>query len=269
MRGRRQRASTAARSCTSRARLRPRWTSRTRSSKAGGLRDPVARDRGCLANVRGAPRRCHDSGGSGCRSRRLLTSWWVRRGGRAVDRPGGGTGAWITALAMGFALRPPLVPRRLQPAPWGAADAVWASRTMRGVGRQQTDTIQIREFDLPNWADRAHRGFPHCDPLRRLLGGRRIAVLWPSATPGSGPANPSKNGCNWVGTTGTDIAAFEGTPFILGQSAPDPGALAGLHGPTQTGLNNLAPTADGLGFLYLDKRGAGVPDREEQLGVHS
>jgi hypothetical protein len=45
--------------------------------------------------------------------------------------------------------------------------------------------------------------------------------------------------------------------------------LAGLNGPAQAGLNNLTATADSLGFFYLEKRRAGVADREEQLGVHA
>jgi hypothetical protein len=67
---------------------------------------------------------------------------------------------------------------------------------------------------------------------------------------------------------GTGIAALDGTTFVRGLSAPDPILLAGLNGPTQAGLNNLTATADNLGFFYLEKRGAGVPDREEQFGVH-
>src|SRR5665647_972367 len=68
---------------------------------------------------------------------------------------------------------------------------------------------------------------------------------------------------------GTGIAALDGTTFVRGLSAPDPILLAGLNGPTQAGLNNLTATADNLGFFYLEKRGAGVADREEQLGVHA
>src|SRR5664280_1100744 len=76
-----------------------------------------------------------------------------------------------------------------------------------------------------------------------------------------------KSVCYWVGTTGTGIAAFERTPLVLGQSTPDSGVLAGLNSPAQTVLSDLTATADGLGFLCLDERGAGVPDGEEQLGV--
>src|SRR5664279_2009830 len=71
------------------------------------------------------------------------------------------------------------------------------------------------------------------------------------------------------GSTGTGIAAFEGTPLVLGQSTPDSGVLAGLNSPAQTVLNDFTATADGLGFLCLDERGAGVPDGEEQFGIHT
>src|SRR5450631_276719 len=68
---------------------------------------------------------------------------------------------------------------------------------------------------------------------------------------------------------GTGIAALDGTSLVRRQSAPDPTVRAGLDGPAQAGLNNLTATADSLGFFYLEKRGAGVADREEQLGVHA
>jgi hypothetical protein len=80
-------------------------------------------------------------------------------------------------------------------------------------------------------------------------------------------SNPSKKGRNWVGTTGTGIAAFEGTPFVRGKSAPDPIILAGLKSPAQAGLNDLTVTADDLCLFDLAKRRAGVPDGKEQLGV--
>src|SRR5450631_3161959 len=68
---------------------------------------------------------------------------------------------------------------------------------------------------------------------------------------------------------GTGIAALDGTSLVRRQSAPDPIVLAGLHGPAQAGLNNLTATADSLGFFYLEKRRAGVAEREEQIGVHA
>jgi hypothetical protein len=89
---------------------------------------------------------------------------------------------------------------------------------------------------------------------------------WPSANPGSGPTNPSKEGRNRASATVSGVAAFEGSPFVLGQSAPDSGVLTGLNSPFQAGLNHLASTADGLCLLCLEKRGAVVPDRKEQLG---
>ena len=44
---------------------------------------------------------------------------------------------------------------------------------------------------------------------------------------------------NSSGATGAGIPASEGAPFVLGQSAPDSGVLAGLDGPLQAGVNNL------------------------------
>jgi hypothetical protein len=80
-------------------------------------------------------------------------------------------------------------------------------------------------------------------------------------------AKPDCGGCNSGGATGAGIATCEGAPFIVGQSAPDSGVLAGLDGPFQAGPRDLASTADGSCFFDLVKRGAGDPDREEQLGV--
>ena len=66
---------------------------------------------------------------------------------------------------------------------------------------------------------------------------------------------------------GRGVATFQGTPLVIGQCAPDSGVLAGLHGPIQTVVNDLAASADDLRLLDLEKGGAGVPDWEEQLGV--
>jgi hypothetical protein len=66
---------------------------------------------------------------------------------------------------------------------------------------------------------------------------------------------------------GAGLSAFEGAPLVVGQSAPDSRLLTALDGPFQTGVNDLAATADGLCVLDLAKRRAGVPDREEQLRV--
>src|SRR5665647_565296 len=83
----------------------------------------------------------------------------------------------------------------------------------------------------------------------------------------SSPKSLSRRGVSSPGATGPGIATFEGAPFVLGESTPDSGVLAGLDSPFQAGLNDLTATADGFGFFYLEKRGAGVPDRKEQLGV--
>jgi hypothetical protein len=70
-----------------------------------------------------------------------------------------------------------------------------------------------------------------------------------------------------AGGAGSGRAALEGVPFVLGQSAPDPGVLAGLGGPFQAGASDLAASADGLCFFDLETRGAGGSDREEKLGT--
>jgi hypothetical protein len=61
------------------------------------------------------------------------------------------------------------------------------------------------------------------------------------------------------------MSAFHGVPFVLGKSTPNSGVLAGLECPYQAGLHDLATTADGFSLFNLEKRGAGVTNREEQL----
>ena len=56
-------------------------------------------------------------------------------------------------------------------------------------------------------------------------------------------------------------------PGALASGRPDPRVRTGLHGPSQTGVNDLAAAADGLCLFDLDKRRSSVADREEQLGV--
>jgi hypothetical protein len=63
------------------------------------------------------------------------------------------------------------------------------------------------------------------------------------------------------------ISAFQGVPFVLGQSAPDSCVLAGVDGPTQAGLHDLTATADNSCLFELVKRWVGVSYREEQLRV--
>jgi len=74
-------------------------------------------------------------------------------------------------------------------------------------------------------------------------------------------------GCNWVGTTSTGSAPFEGTPLIVGLTTPDTVLLTGLYRPVQAGLGDFTAVADHSCLLDLEKRGAGVPNREEQFGV--
>src|SRR5664279_4019270 len=78
---------------------------------------------------------------------------------------------------------------------------------------------------------------------------------------------PSRTASRSARSTGPGISAFEGASLVFGESTPDSRVLAGLDGPFQAGLNDLTATAYSLGFFYLEKRGAGVPDGEEQLGV--
>src|ERR1019366_8756901 len=80
-------------------------------------------------------------------------------------------------------------------------------------------------------------------------------------------SEPSEERCLGVGTTGTGITAFEGTPFIHGQSAPHAVVLVGMHGPSQAGVSDLTAAADNFCFVDLVKRAVGVPNREEQLWV--
>jgi hypothetical protein len=63
------------------------------------------------------------------------------------------------------------------------------------------------------------------------------------------------------------VPTLEGTSFVLRKAAPDTGVLAGVERPTQARLDDLASTANGLGFLDLKDRWPCVPDREEQLRV--
>jgi hypothetical protein len=67
--------------------------------------------------------------------------------------------------------------------------------------------------------------------------------------------------------TGAGRWAFEAAPLVVGQPAPDSRVRTGLHRPSQTGVNDLAPAAEGLCLLDLEESRSGVADREEQLGV--
>lgn len=65
----------------------------------------------------------------------------------------------------------------------------------------------------------------------------------------------------------TGLSAFEGVPFILGQPAPYPAVLVGVHGPLQTGVKGFAATADDPCPFDLTTCDGGVTDWEEQLGI--
>jgi hypothetical protein len=73
-------------------------------------------------------------------------------------------------------------------------------------------------------------------------------------------------GCS-AGAMGLRVSTFQSAAFVLGQSAPDPRVMAGLHGPGQPGHHDLTAAADDFCLFGLQKRGVTVPDREEQLGV--
>ena len=72
---------------------------------------------------------------------------------------------------------------------------------------------------------------------------------------------------NRASATVSGVAAFEGVPFVHGQSAPHAVVLVGLHGPSQAGVNDLTAAADDFCSLDLVKSRVGVPNREEQLWV--
>jgi len=73
--------------------------------------------------------------------------------------------------------------------------------------------------------------------------------------------------CSSAGAAAAGSAALERAPFILRQTAPHAKILPRLNGPFQACLNDLATTADRLGLFDLKESRAGVPNREEQLGV--
>src|SRR5450631_2468646 len=123
----------------------------------------------------------------------------------------------------------------------------------------------------PDWAPRSSpRWFRTCaDGSPGVARSRTEPVS--GSSHGFGPSNPARfnqrTRCISAGATGARIAAFEGTAFVFGKSAPDSGVLAGLDCPFQAGLNDLAATADGFCVFDLEKSRAGVPDREEHLRV--
>ena len=62
-----------------------------------------------------------------------------------------------------------------------------------------------------------------------------------------------------AGTMGSGVATFQGTPLVLGQCAPDAGVLTGIHGPTQTAVNDFATSAAGRGLSIWRRAGPVVP----------
>src|SRR4051794_1469493 len=66
---------------------------------------------------------------------------------------------------------------------------------------------------------------------------------------------------------GPHAAAKHRAALVLGEPAPDAGLLAGLEGPLEAVVDDLARTADRLGVIDLEQRGAARADGEEQFGV--
>ena len=62
-------------------------------------------------------------------------------------------------------------------------------------------------------------------------------------------------------------ATLEGAALVLAQSAPHTVVLAGLEGPLQARVPDVAATTDLLRLLDLEQSGSGVPDREKQLRI--
>jgi hypothetical protein len=79
----------------------------------------------------------------------------------------------------------------------------------------------------------------------------------------------SEERCLGVGTTGTGITAFEGTPFIDGQSAPHAVVLVGMHGPSQAGVSDLTAAADDFCFVDLVNAGSAFSIGKNNSGFSS
>src|SRR5699024_6786999 len=77
----------------------------------------------------------------------------------------------------------------------------------------------------------------------------------------------TRGGVVSAGAAGAGCAALERAALVLAHPAPDAGVLAGLEGPLQAGLDDLAAAADPLGLLDLEQGRTGVPDGEEQLRI--
>ena len=95
-------------------------------------------------------------------------------------------------------------------------------------------------------------------------------LLRPGAGAGLHPAYTGSSPRRWTNSasaTGTGISGFEDLSFILGQPAPYSSVLVGLHGPLQTGFNDVAATADSFCLFDLEARGVAPPVREEQIRV--
>ena len=73
-------------------------------------------------------------------------------------------------------------------------------------------------------------------------------------------------GCNWVGTTSTGTAPFEGTPLIIRLPTPDTVLLAGLDRPVQAGLGDFTATADSSCFSIWSSVGPVFPTGKNSSG---
>src|SRR3954463_6090629 len=70
-----------------------------------------------------------------------------------------------------------------------------------------------------------------------------------------------------AGSSGPSVPPLQRASLVLGKPAPHTRILSGVECPTKAGLDDVAASADGLGLLDLEDCRAGVPDREEELGV--
>ena len=157
-----------------------------------------------------------------------------------------------------------------------AASAAGSSTTSSGPSCRARSRAARREGGDP----RHHRGPPALRPgcaagpalpLGRTAGpaaGSTARRRAPHLSVGRPPVSSGAWCCvASARATGAGGAALEGAALVLAHAAPDAGVLAGLDGPLEAGVDDVAPTAHGLGLLDLEDGGSGVPDREEQLGV--
>ena len=174
-------------------------------------------------------------------------------------------------------------PRAGQPGGDGAA----APRQPHGDGRRQrrgaARGLRPERVGQPRPADRAHAGGrgTRREPEDQWPPGRRHAGRGRTARgerltrciPGRRPWIPARSrgsrlACGVGPGPDPAGAALERAPLILAHTAPDAGVLATLNRPLQAGLDDRAAPAHLLGLVYLEQRGTGIPNGEEQLRIH-